>query len=134
METTLRVGDVVFVDDKDKAYIDCFIENVYIAVRSLVCGSSEEVGVGRCREVPHVEGMGSRPRCHHSVTVAPLPQAANIIGHAPATWYIALAARLGRSQIYAGRRRKRGWRGAGMGGRQWRGERLNRKKRGFSVF
>ena len=49
---SLRLEDIVLVDDKDKAYIYCYGKDDYGTVFYLVNGESEEVEVERCREVP----------------------------------------------------------------------------------
>ena len=56
MEISLRVEDIVLVDDKDKAYINFSRKYGYVTVCYLVSGESEEVEVEQYREVLHLDG------------------------------------------------------------------------------
>ena len=79
-EFSLRVVDMVIVENKYKSYINCSDKDSYVTVFYLVSGEIEEVEVERCREVPILEGTGSRSRNHCGVTVSPLPQEEGING------------------------------------------------------
>ena len=83
MEMSLRVGDIVLVDEKDKSYLFFSGKDAYVTVCYLVSGESEEVEVERCREVPLLEGTGYWSGNHSGVTVTPLPQEESISIIAP---------------------------------------------------
>ena len=55
MELSLRVGDLVQVEEKDKSYINSFRKYGYIIICYFLCGESEEVEVEQCREALPVE-------------------------------------------------------------------------------
>ena len=93
-ELSLRVGYIVLVDYKDKAYTNFSVKDGCIKVWYLVSEESEEVDMERYREVPILERTGSWSRKHHVVTVAPLPQKESISGIVLCSQSNALYARL----------------------------------------
>ena len=91
---SLKVGDMVLEDKKDKSYINCSVKDGYVTVCYLVSGESEEFDVERCREVQLFEGTGYQYGNHRVVTVAPLTQEKIINYIAPHIQYNALYAQL----------------------------------------